>query len=235
MNYSNLFPIDKWDFRSESILIDLPQADLELMMANQTEQIYAKGEVIFRERSIPSGIFYIKEGKVKKYKVDEVGRERIIYVAKTGELLGYRAVLSEERFPDSASPLEASKIIFIPKEDFLAALEQSEVLGKRLLKTLSHEFCVLVNGISIFGQKSVRERLALYLMVLWQKYNVGAKPGMYAEINISRSDLANLVGTARENVVRLLRELKEDGIISTTGRRIKINHPDKLVSIANFA
>jgi CRP-like cAMP-binding protein len=99
---------------------------------------------------------------------------------------------------------------------------------------LSHEFAVLVNSLSIFGQKSVRERLALQLIVLWEKYKVNLQPDIEVEINISRSDLANLVGTARENVVRLLSEFKEDGVVSTHGRRIRINHPEQLISIANF-
>jgi CRP-like cAMP-binding protein len=234
MNCIDIFPIDKWNFKSESILLDLPKEDLELLMANCTEQTYSKGEVIFRECAVPSGIFYIKEGKVKKYKVDSEGRERIVYVAAAGELIGYHAVLAEERFPDSAAPLEESKIAFIPKEDFLATLQQSDVLSRRLLKTLSHEFAVLVNSLSIFGQKSVRERLALQLVLLDEKYKVNVQPDTEVEINISRSDLANLVGTARENVVRLLSEFKQDGLVSTHGRRIRVNHPEQLISIANF-
>ena len=234
MNSGDIFPIDKWNFKSESIVLDLPKKDWELMMGNSTEQIYSKGEVIFRECAVPSGIFYINEGKVKKYKVDHEGRERIIYIATAGELIGYPAVLAEDRYPDSAAPLEESKITFIPKEDFFAALQQSSVLSRRLLKTLSHEFAVLVNSLSIFGQKSVRERLALQLIVLWEKYKVNVQPNKEVEINISRSDLANLVGTARENVVRLLSEFKEDGLVSTHGRQIIVNHPEQLIRIANF-
>ena len=97
MSIKGLFPIDKWDFKSESVLTDLPLPDYELLTANKTEQVYKKGEIIFREGAYPSGIFYIKEGKVKKYKVDKDAKEHIIYVANTGELLGYHAILSEDR------------------------------------------------------------------------------------------------------------------------------------------
>src|SRR5437868_7430338 len=156
MSIKGIFPIDKWDFKSESVFKDLPWGDLELLMTNKTEQFYKKGEIIFREGSYPSGIYYITEGKVKKYKLDNDGREQIIYVANIGELLGYHAVLSEEHFPDSAAALEDSNIAFIPKEDFLNTLNQSQVLNMRLLKTLSHEFDVLANSLSMFAQKSVR-------------------------------------------------------------------------------
>jgi CRP-like cAMP-binding protein len=234
MSIKGLFPIEKWDFKSESIFANLPANDLELLTQNKVDQKYKKGEIIFREGSYPTGIFYITEGKAKKYKVDEDGKEQIIYVADTGELLGYHAILADDRYPDSAATLEDSIVSFIPKEDFLATLEHSEVLGKRLLKTLSHEFAVLVNSVSLFTQKSVRERLALQLIVLREKYKVNFQSGMPVEINMSRDDLASLVGTARENVVRILSEFKEASILQTKGRKIIVNDVSKLIEIANY-
>jgi CRP-like cAMP-binding protein len=234
MSIQGIFPIDKWDFKSESVFKDLPVEDFESLMENKTEQFYKKGETIFREGAYPIGIFYITEGKVKKYKLDKDHKEQIIYVANIGELLGYHAVLSEERFPDSAAALEDSKIAFIPKEDFLNTLNQSQVLSRRLLKTLSHEFDVLANSLSLFAQKSVRERLAVQLIVLREKYKVDFQPGMPVEINMGRDDLASLVGTARENVVRVLSEFKQDGILETSGRKIIVKDVNQLIKIANY-
>jgi CRP-like cAMP-binding protein len=234
MSIRGIFPIDKWNFKSESILKDLPPEDVELLSAHRTEQVYSKGEIIFREGAYPSGIFYIVEGKVKKYKVDKEGKEHIIYVANSGEILGYHAILSEDRYPDSASTLEKSRIAFIPKEDFLNTIQQSSVLSKRLLKTLSHEFAVLANSLSVFAQKSVRERLALQLIVLREKYKVNFQPGMPVEINISRDDLANIVGTVRESAVRILTEFKEAGILETKGRKIIVHDVNQLIKIANY-
>jgi CRP-like cAMP-binding protein len=234
MSIRGIFPIDKWDFKSESVLKDLPREDFALLTANKTEQLYSKGEIIFREAGYPYGIFYIIDGKVKKYKVDKEGREQIIYVANKGELIGYHAILSEDRYPDSASTLEKSRIAFIPKEDFLNTIQQSPVLNRRLLKTLSHEFAVLANSISLFAQKSVRERLALQLIVLREKYKENFQPGMPVEINISRDDLANIVGTVRESAVRILAEFKEAGIVTTNGRKIIVNDVTQLIKIANY-
>lgn len=234
MSIKGIFPIDKWDFKSESILTNLPPDDLNLLTANRSEQVYKKGEIIFREGALPSGIFYITEGKVKKYKVDKDGKEQIIYLANTGELLGYHAILAEDRYPDFAAALEESRIAFIPKEDFLDALLQSEVLSRRLLKTLSHEFAVLSNSLTMFAQKSVRERLALQLVVIREKYKVNDQPHLPVEINMSRDDLASLTGTVRENVVRILSEFKEAGIIQTRGRKIIVQDVKKLIEIANY-
>jgi CRP-like cAMP-binding protein len=234
MSIRGIFPIDKWDFKSQSVLADLPKEDLQLLTAHQSIQIYGKGEIIFREGSYPSGIFFIINGMAKKYKADKEGKEQIIYVANAGELMGYHAILEEERYPDSAAALEESRIGFIPKEDFLAVLQRSAILNRRLLKTLSHEFAVLVNSIALFAHRPIRERLALQLIVLREKYKVDFQPGMSVEINMSRDDLASLVGAARENVLRALAELKEEGVIATKGRKIVVTDMNKLLKIANY-
>ncbi|PWT70684.1 MAG: Crp/Fnr family transcriptional regulator [Bacteroidetes bacterium] len=235
MSIKDIFPIEKWDFNSESILADLPEEDLKQLTRNQSIQTYSKGEIIFREKSFASGIFYLLKGMVKKFKLDKEGHEQIIYVAKRGELIGYHAVLSGDRYPDSAAALEESKIAFIPREDFLAAVQNSSVLSKRLLKTLSHEFTVFVNSISMFAQRSVRERLALQLILLREKSKVDFHPGMSVEINWSREDLASLVGTARENLVRILTEFKEEGILEIKGRKIIVRNLEKLMEMSNSA
>lgn len=234
MSIKGIFPIDKWDFESQSILLNLPEEDIRLLTLHQSEHVFKKGDIIFREGAYPSGIFFVKSGKVKKYKIEKSGKEQIIYVANNGELIGYHAVLSEDRYPDSAAALEESIILVIPREDFLEALEHSSVLGKRLLKTLSHEFAVLVNNLALFAHRPVRERLALQLVVLREKYKENFQPGMPVAINLSRDDLASLVGTARENVLRVLAEFKEKGILETKGRKIIVLDVKQLVELANY-
>jgi CRP-like cAMP-binding protein len=225
--------MDDWDFNSQSILADLPPEDVELLKQEAVEYMCKKGDTIFREGAVPTGIYYIKSGKVKKFKIDKDGREQIIYVANTGELIGYHAVLADDRYADSATTLEESLISFIPRHRFLQAVDRSALLSKRLLKTLSHEFTVFANSLALFAQRPVRERLALQLVVLREKYKKDFHEGMAVEIVLSREDLAAIVGTARENVVRILSDFKEEGILQTKGRKIIILDVKKLVTIAN--
>ena len=228
-----MFPIEKWNFETGSILTGLPPEELQQLTANVSEEKYAKGQVIFREGAYPTGIFFLREGKVKKFKTDKQGKEHIIYVANSGEMIGYHALLAEERYPDAAATLEESLISFIPRQDFLSVLSTSKVLSQRLLKTLSHEFSVFVNSVASFAQRSVRERFAMQLILLREKYKKDFTPGMKVEIDMSRDDLASLVGTARENIVRILKEFKEDEILETRGRKILIKNVDKLLKISN--
>ena len=234
MSLTGIFPIDRWNFDSQSILRDLPSEDHSKLMLHAAEKLYVKGEVIFKEDVSPTGIYFIQRGKVKKYKVDNLGKEQIIYIANTGELVGYQAILASETYTDSVSALEESIISFIPKSDFLEVLDQSKVLSKLLLKNLSHEFGVLENNISVFALRPVRERLAITLLVLREKFKDETPEGEPIEINISRDNIANMVGATRENIVRLLREFKDENIIQTKGRKIWILDLHKLAIVSNY-
>jgi len=234
MSLEGLFPIDKWSSRSHFILKNLPAEEYEILSANMTRQKYKKGDVIFREGAVPSGIFYLEQGKLKKYKVDREGREQIIYVSNSGDLIGYHAVIANDRFPDSAAAIEDSIVAFIPKEDFLEAVSRSRTLSQRLLRALSHEFAVLSNSISVFAQRSVRERLAIALIVLREKFKEEHSPDKEVVINISRDDLSSIVGTAKENVVRILKEFKLENILQTQGRKIFIRDLNKLIQISGY-
>jgi CRP-like cAMP-binding protein len=228
-----IFPLEKWNYGTDSILAGLPQEELDRLTVNMTEEHYGKGEVIFREGAYPTGIFFIREGKIKKYKGDKSGKEQIFYIANSGELIGYHALLAEERYSDAAATLEQSTISFIPREDFLNVLNNSKILPQRLLKTLSHEFSVFVNNVSSFAQRTVRERFAMQLILLREKYKENFTPGMEVAINMSREDLASLVGTARENIVRILKDFKQKGILETRGRKIVIKDVSQLMKLSN--
>ena len=148
--------------------------------------------------------------------------------------MGYPALLSEETFSDSAMALENITVGFIPGKKFLELLEKSTVLSSKLLKNLSHEFAVLENNILSIAHKTVRERLALTLLILRDKFKSGDMPNEIVEITLTREDLANILGTAVETLVRFLREFKDDDIIETKGRTIRILKAHKLVEIANL-
>lgn len=234
MDSSENFPVSKFHFNSDSIFQGLPEEDMKSLDNKMVIQKYKKGQNIFVEGAYPSGIFYVKEGRIKKYKANRDGREQIIYICNKGELLGYSALLSEEAYPDSAATLEDSVVGFISREVFLKLLSQSPAMSLRLLKNLSHEFGVLVNTIASFAHKSVRERLALSLLILKDKFEDSNAPEKPTEINLSREDLANIVGTAVETLVRVLHNFKDEGLIVTQGRKIRIINENQLIKEADL-
>ena len=224
--------ITKFTFNSQYILNELPLADKDLLEELMIDKKYRKNQPIFTEGTLPSGIFYLQSGKVKKYKIDNDGREQIIYIYNEGEFFGYSSVLSENTYGDTAVAIENAIISFITIKDFNEILNASSSFSRLLLKSLSHEFSVLANLIAVLSQRTVRERVALNLLILHDKYKVDALAITY--IKLSRSDLANMAGTVVETLARVLHDFKHDKLIATDGRKIQLLNIERLIQIANF-
>jgi CRP-like cAMP-binding protein len=225
---------ERFVFNSDSGFACLPEKVKEAFVNQMVVKQFKKGQNLFVEGSFPSGIYYIKKGKIKKYKTLNGGKEQIIYLCGEGELIGYAAFLGEERYPDSAATLTDASIGFISKEKLVRLLDQHDELSKMLMKNLSHEFGVLVNFIATFTQKSVRERVALALLILYEKFKDRNDLNSDVKIILTREDFANIVGTAVETLVRLLRDFKEENLIETQGRKIMIKNIQKLLEIADI-
>lgn len=228
------FPFEDFQFKSDSIFDGLTDDDLSFLKQNMVTHKYKNGEILFREGGYPTGIYYIKSGKVKKYKTDKEGKEQIFYICTKEEILGYHALISGEKYIDTASTIEESEISFIPKDDFLKVVQLSSILSNRLLKVMSHEFSVLVNVLTVHSQKTVRQRLALSLLILRDKFKRETIENKPVELDLSRDDLSKFVGTARETLVRLLRDFKEEGLIEVNGRVIVLINALELTKIANI-
>ncbi|SEW23047.1 cAMP-binding domain of CRP or a regulatory subunit of cAMP-dependent protein kinases [Chryseobacterium wanjuense] len=225
--------ISKFIFNNQYLFDELPDRDKELLRQVMQAKNYRKNEAIFTERTTPNGIFYLKSGKVKKYKVDNDGREQIIYIYNAGEFFGYSAILSDDTYGDTAQAIENSAIAFISKTDFLRILDQSVVFSRLLLKSLSHEFSVMANLMTVLSQRTVRERVALSLLILHKKYTSNTMDDK-VYITLSRANLASMVGTANETLARILHDFREDRLIAMEGRKIQIMDVEKLSRIANL-
>lgn len=228
----NLLSEDK-RLKADQLFEGLSAKELEQLLGKGVTHTYRKGEIIFREGGIPMGIFYVRSGRVKKYKATVKGGEQILYLCSEGELMGYHALLSEEYYADSAATTEDSQITFIPKDNFLDVLRSSPALSNTLLKALAHEFSLFVKSITSLATRSVRERLAANLLQLDEKFR-SSESGATSEINLSRTDLANMVGTSKETLVRFLHDFQRAGLIEKTSKTIRIIDRKGVIKEANL-
>lgn len=220
--------------KADSHFVDLPNEDLDVLSAHKSCITYKKGQNLFYEGTRPMGIFCINFGKVKVYKMGSNGKEQILFIAKPGDFLGYRSLLSEEFYGASATVLEQAAICFIPKSDFLTILNRNPAFFRTLMKAVCHELGVMESKLAELSQKSVRERLAATILMLKETYGMEGEDSDLIDIALSREDLANIVGTATETVIRLLSEFKADGLIGLEGKKIKVLETEKLIHEADF-
>lgn len=195
---------------------------------------FKRGQTIFSEGAIPAGIYFVKQGKIKKFKSLNSGKEQIIYLCSEGEMIGYAAFLGEERYHDSAATITESSIGFVSSDKLVRLMDRHQELSKLFVRKLSHEFGVMVNFIATFTKKSVRERVALTLLILNENFRQNKNSQNEIEIELTREDFANIVGIAVETLVRILSDFKEEGLIVKNGRKIIVKDTKNLFKIADL-
>ena len=224
---------DQCQSRLCSIFGLLSKSQLEDVALNKSGNFYQRGQTIFFQGTRPFGMYCISSGKVKVYKLDAAGREQIVRLARPGDILGYRSLISGEPYSAFAAPLEPAVVCFIPREIFFRLIQQNQQISIRLLQILSRDLKTAENRISDLSHKPVKERLAETLLLLREFYGL-RKDDATLDVNLTREDLANIVGTATETVIRFLSEFKDLELIEIHGRRIKIRDLGELVRIANI-
>lgn len=227
-------PCDLCGSRKNSLFSVLPETQLCAISEVKNLIPHRRGQILYYEGTKPLGIFCINSGVIKVYKTASNGKEQILYLAKEGDFLGYSALLGEENYSSSAMIIEDAKICFIPREVFLGSMMKNAEFFKRITKQLCHELGVMEEKLTDASQKSIRERLALLLLQLANTYGVDG--GGYQRINLllTREELAGMVGTATESVIRLLSEFKKDGLIELEGKKILLKDKKGLARLSDF-
>jgi CRP/FNR family transcriptional regulator, polysaccharide utilization system transcription regulator len=206
----------------------------EIEYINQRKRCarYEKGVIMYDEGSRTNGFYCICKGTIKVYKTGVEGKEQIIRFAKKGDIIGYRSIIAGEAACTSAKVLDDAVICFIYTSDLYYLLKKNAEFGIELLQLACTELGEANNYITDIAQKSVRERLAEVLVNL--KDNFGLDDDNVLQIYLTREELANLIGTATESVIRLLSEFKQDKLIELQGRKIRIVDETRLTRIANM-
>lgn len=219
--------------RFQSVFCELPDDEITEISSTKHCNFYQKGQNIFNEGNYPSGLFCINKGRVKLSQTGFEGKEHIIRLAKDGDIMGYRSLISGEVYSATATSMEDSKICFIPKKIFFDLIKKDSLLTGRLMKLMANDLKLAQNKITNLAQKPVIERLAETLIML-KKYYGFKEEESCLYLTITREEIANIVGTATETAIRLLSELKKEGILELDGKKIKILKSEALLKLANL-
>lgn len=210
-------------------LADLPEALLMELSSIGISQVYKKGQVVFFEGSMPHGVYHIKSGKVKLTKFAPEGKGYISRISKHGDLLGYRSFLTNELYSATAEVLEDATICFIYKDRFFEIMQKYPQLSFKLIELLGKELKCSENNSRDIAYKSTQERIVELLLTLKEGFGIEQEDNSYKlEINLTREDLASMIGTTLETTVRLTSWLKEKGLLDTKQRRMYITDVEGL-------
>lgn len=216
--------------REISSLKALSKEELLTMSNCKVSKMIKKGEVIFDEGEFINGIFCVKEGICKMTKLSPNGKDQIVKLTKKGELLGQRSLISDEPANLSAIALEDMEICFIPKGEIINFFNNNKQFSMNVMKTVCTDLKDADDLMVRMAQKSVKERLAHTLLYLEDTF--GTNEDSSLKIQLSRDDIASMIGTATESCIRLLSEFNKLGLILLKGKSITILKKDKLKHLA---
>jgi len=212
--------------RQFSSLKALTKEELLKMADCKTSYTIKKGEPIFQEGEITKGVFCIKEGVCKLSKLSANGKDQIVKLVKPGELLGQRSMIIDEPANLSAIALEDMEVCFIPRTDVMGFFNNNNQFSMNMMKTICGDLKDADDHMVDMAQKTVKVRLAETLLYLEDTFGKNEDGSLH--LQLSREELAGMIGTATESCIRLLSEFNKTGLIKITGKKIFIEDRVKL-------
>ena len=217
---------------SNTVFKHLNEDELNQMLLEGSADKYKRSTVVYEEGSKINGFFIVCKGIIKIYKTGFDGKDQIIRFAKPGDVMGFRSTITGELACTTSKAIEDAEIFYVPGENVKSLVKRNGEFAMDLLQIACRELGEANDYITDIAQKTVRERLAEVLIQLKMTFNLDKEK--FLQISLTREELANMVGTATESVIRLLSEFKQDGLIELHGRKIKLLDEPKLIKTGNM-
>jgi CRP-like cAMP-binding protein len=192
----------------------------------KTSYTVKKGETVFNEGDALNGIYCIKDGVCKLSKLSDNGKDQIVKLVKKGELLGQRSLISEESTNLSAVAVEDMQVCFIPKQEILQFFNENNQFSLNMMKSVCGDLKDADDNMVNLAQKTVKQRLAETLLKLETDFGIHEDGSL--KIQLSREEIAGMIGTATESCIRLLSEFNKEGWISLQGKKITLSNKKEL-------
>ena len=193
----------------------------------KVKSLKKKAEV-FAEGDMPLNVFFIKSGNVKTFKSNSDGKELIINLYATNDFFGFEEILENTNYRASAVTMQDTELITIPRHDFMLLIQNHPDVSKTFISLLCKKVAEREAQLLNLAYNSVRQRTAEALL------KADTLKDSKSVIAISRDDLAKMVGTAAESVIRVLSDFKNEGLIETEGPKIRIVQPAKLEKVVRW-
>jgi CRP/FNR family transcriptional regulator len=219
--------------REDHVFCDLPPTALRSFESIKYATAYPKGAVLFVEGQTPRGIFVLCKGRVKLSICSTDGKTLILKIAEPGEVLGLSATVSGKPYELTAETVDPCQVNFVKREDFLRFLKEHSDACFRVAEQLSDKYTSACRDLrSVVLSHSAAEKLAKLLLEWCAKSGEGAKAVPVVKVELSHEEIAQMIGTSRETVTRLLSDLKKQQIVQPKGRTLLIRNKAALKAMA---
>jgi CRP-like cAMP-binding protein/CheY-like chemotaxis protein len=204
---------------------------LEELRKDRSTNKYKKKQIIYSEGNHPSRLYYVLSGKIKAYKRNDDGKELITGLYNEGDFLGYMALLENKIYRETTEALDDTELAMIPRSEFEELLGSNPEVMKKFIGILAHNINEKEEQLLNIAYNSLRKKVADTLVILYRKYNTANEELFH--IDLSRENLAAIAGVAKESLIRMLSEFKDENIVSLQGSQIRILDLKRLENMYN--
>jgi DNA-binding response OmpR family regulator len=191
-------------------------------------KMYKKKTEVFSEGDLPLNVYFVKSGNIKTFKSHPDGKELIMNLYGVNDFFGFEPILENENYYESAVAMQDSELIVIPRHDFMLMIESHPDVSRTFINLLCKKVAERESQLLNLAYNSVRQRTAEALLKSETLKDVKSV------ITISRDDLAKMVGTASESVIRVLSDFKDEGLIEIETGKIRIMQRGKLEKVVRW-
>ncbi len=206
-------------------------SNIKLLSDNYEVVKYKRKHSLYSEGAYPRYLYFIKSGKIKTFKINEGGKELIIEIGSDGNFIGYTPILEGSNYNESAEVLEDAELMVIPREDFLKLINYDSHIAGQFIKLLAKNVHEKEERLLSLAYNSVRKRVASGLIEIFDKFKTQMQDD--TRLKISRDDLARIVGTATESLIRSLSDFKSEKLIDIESGKIILLQENKLRNLSN--
>lgn len=222
--------------QGQGIFCKLEGASLQDVNEHKVVNGYKKSQTLFVQGNPPYGMYCVSKGNIKVTQVGEDGKESIIRIATAGDVIGHRSIFTDQFYNATATAIEDANVCFIDKKYILKLVKNEPTVACNLISKLGRDLGAAEHRISSFYQKNVRERLAELLLLLKESHGEKEADGrIRLDIKLTREEMASIIGTASETLIRFMSEIKQEGFIEQDGKIIYITDEEGLLDFANIA
>lgn len=220
--------------RSEGIFCDLEHSELKDISEHKIFNTFKKGQTLFVQGNHPFGIYCISKGNIKVTKTGSDGKETIVRIVQDGDILGHRSLFTDDDYMATATAMEDTDVCFIDKKFIIKVIEENPSVALNVINKLSRDMGAAEKKLSSLHQKNVRERLAELILSLKATHGVKEDNRWKIELKLTREEMATMIGTANETLIRFMTEFKDAGIIEQEGKVLYIKNEKELLNWANL-
>jgi CRP/FNR family transcriptional regulator len=207
---------------------DLTDAELSMIAAVMTEKAYARNELIFLEDDPGEGMFIIRQGRVKVSKSSADGREQILHILKEGDIFAEVVLFDRGVYPASAEAVEETRVWLLRNGDMEVLLQSHPKLAVKLLRLMGRRLRQAQLLIRDLALHDTCGRLAGLLLRFARREGERTEKGIVLDLDLTRQELASMIGTSRETVARILSRFQREGVLELDKQKIVICDEQKL-------